>query len=143
MGKRFWICSVVVGVAALVLGLVVHGLLLRGDYIAHSALYRSQAGASARFGWILVAYALIGLAMTWLYYRLHDSGEVHLRQGLAFGLVIGLLSFVPWHLLVYVAQPLPLSMTLRQSVLDLASTGLLGMLLSWLRPHRRELTLPE
>lgn len=143
MGKRFWICSAIVGMAALVLGLLVHGLLLRGDYIAHAGLYRSQADASARFGWILLAYALIGLSMTWLYYRLHDSVEVRLQQGLAFGLAIGLVSFVPWHLLVHVAQPLPLSMMLRQSVLDLAAAGLLGMLLAWLRPHRRELTLPD
>lgn len=143
MGKRFWICSALVGMAALVLGLVVHGLLLRGDYVAHAALYRNQAEASARFGWILVAYGLIGLSMTWLYYRLHHSDEVQLRQGLGFGIAIGLVSFVPWHLLVHVAQPLPLSLMLRQSVLDLVAAGLLGMLLAWLRPHRRELTLPD
>ncbi|MGY0634826.1 hypothetical protein [Luteimonas sp. A478] len=143
MGKRFWICSVMVGMTALVLGLVVHGLLLRGDYIAHAELYRSQAEASARFGWILIAYALIGLSMTWLYYRLHDSDEVRLQQGLAFGIAIGLVSFVPWHLLVHAAQPLPLSLMLRQSVLDLVAAGLLGMLLAWLRPRRRELTLPD
>ena len=48
MGKRFWICSVVVSVAAMVLGLVVHGVILRGDYIALADLYRSQAESSAR-----------------------------------------------------------------------------------------------
>lgn len=139
MGKRFWICSALVAMAALVLGLLVHGLLLRADYMAHAALYRSQDEASARFVWILVAYALIGFSMTWLYHRLHYSDQVHLRHGLEFGLAIGLVSFVPWHLLAHVAQPLPLSMMLRQSLLDLAAAGLLGMLLAWLRPRRREL----
>jgi len=143
MGKRFWICGVVVAMAALVLGLLVHGLLLRGDYIAHAELYRSRADASARFAWILVAYALIGFSMTWLYHRLHDSDQVHLRHGLEFGLAIGLVSFVPWHLLAHVAQPLPLSLMLRQSVLDLVAAGLLGLLLAWLRPRRRELTAPD
>jgi len=143
MGKRFWICSILVSVAAMVLGLVVHGLLLRGDYIAHADLYRSQVESSARAPWVLAAYALIGFAMTWLYYRLHDSDQVQLRNGLEFGLAIGLVSFVPWHMLVYVAQPLPLSLMLRQSLLDLVAAGLLGMLLAWLRPRRRVLTAPD
>ena len=55
MGKRFWICCIVVSVAAMVLGLIVHGLLLRGDYVAHAGLYRSQAEASARAPWLLAA----------------------------------------------------------------------------------------
>lgn len=143
MGKRFWICGVVVAMAALALGFIVHGLLLRSDYLAHASLYRSQAEASARFIWILIAYALIGFSMTWLYHRLHDSDQVCLREGLAFGIAIGLVSFVPGHLLAHVGQPLPLSLMLRQVVLDLVAAGLLGMLLSWLRPRRRELTLPE
>lgn len=143
MGKRFWICAMVVSMAALVLGLVVHGLLLRGDYIAHAALYRSQAEATARFAWILLAYALIGTSMTWLYHRLHDTDQVRLRDGLGFGLAIGLVSFVPWHLLTHVGQPLPLSLMVRQSVLDLVAAGLLGMLLAWLRPRRRELGAPD
>ena len=143
MGKRFWICSVVVSMAALVLGLIVHGLVLRADYIALADLYRDRAETGALAPWVLAAYALIGFAMTWLYYRLHDSDQVQLRQGLEFGLAIGLVSFVPWHLLAYVGQPLPVSLMLRQSVLDLAAAGLLGMLLAWLRPRRRVLTAPD
>src|SRR5690606_37464068 len=82
MGKRFWVCGIVVAMAALVFGFVIHGLLLRGDYLAHAALYRSQAEASARFPWIMIAYALIGFSMTWLYQRLHEGDQVHLREGL-------------------------------------------------------------
>lgn len=143
MGKRFWICGTVVAMAALVLGLLVHGLLLRGDYLAHAGLYRTAEEANARFAWILLAYALIGFSMTWLYHRLHDTDQVRLRHGLEFGLAIGLLSFVPWHLLAHVAHPLPLSLMLRQGLLDLVAAGLLGMLLAWLRPRRRELTAPD
>ncbi len=143
MGKRFWICSIVVSVAAMVLGLIVHGLILRGDYIALADLYRSQAESSARAPWVLTAYALIGFAMTWLYYRLHEGDQMRLRSGLEFGLAIGLVSFVPWHILVYVGQPVPLSLMLRQSLLDLVAAGLLGMLLAWLRPRRRVLTAPD
>ncbi|WP_407352377.1 hypothetical protein [Luteimonas sp. R10] len=143
MDKRFLVCGIVVAMAALLLGFLVHGLLLRADYLAHASLYRSQPEANARFGWILVAYLSIGFAMTWLYRRLHDSDEVQAATGLRFGVAVGLVSFVPWHLLAYVGQPLPLSLMLKQVAFDLAAMALLGLLLAWLRPRRVALTEPD
>lgn len=140
MDKRFWVCGVVVSMAALMLGFVVHGVLLRAEYLALASLYRDQAGADARFGWILLAYALLGFAMTWLYRRMHDDREFELATGLRFGLAVAMVSYLPWHLLAYVALPLPAALLLRQLAGDIASMLLLGMLLAWLRPRRRVLT---
>ena len=142
MDKRFWICGIVVGAAALILGMLVHGVLLRAAYQAMAALYRTQAPANAHAAWILPAYLLLGLAMTWLYRRMPASDGVELARGARFGLAIALVSFVPWHMLAFVAQPLPLSLMLRQVVLDLVAMVLLGMLLAWLQPHRRVLAPP-
>ncbi len=142
MDKRFWICGIVVGAAALILGMLVHGVLLRADYQAMAVLYRTQAQANAHAAWILPAYLLLGLAMTWLYRRMPASDGVELARGARFGLAIALVSFVPWHMLAFVAQPLPLSLMLRQVVLDLVAMVLLGMLLAWLQPHRRVLAPP-
>ena len=142
MDKRFWICGIVVAAAALILGMLVHGVLLRADYQAMAALYRTQAQANAHAAWILPAYLLLGLAMTWLYRRMPASDGVELARGARFGLAIALVSFVPWHMLAFVAQPLPLSLMLRQVVLDLVAMVLLGMLLAWLQPHRRVLAPP-
>ena len=139
MDKRFWICGIVVGAAALILGMLVHGVLLRADYQAMAALYRTQAQANAHAAWILPAYLLLGLAMTWLYRRMPASDGVELARGARFGLAIALVSFVPWHMLAFVAQPLPLSLMLRQVAFDLLAMVLLGMLLAWLQPHRRVL----
>lgn len=143
MDKRFWICGLVVSAAALLLGFLVHGLLLRDDYLALAALYRTQAQANANAGWILLAYALIGLSMTWLYRRLPAPEGAAAGQGLCFGLAIALLSFVPWHLLAYAGQPLPLSLTLKQCALDVAAMLLLGLLLAWLQPRRAALVEPD
>lgn len=139
MDKRFWICGIVVAAAALILGLLVHGVLLRADYQAMAALYRSQEQANAHAAWVLPAYLLLGLAMTWLYRRMPASDGIDLARGARFGLAIALVSFVPWHMLAFVAQPLPLSMMLRQVAFDLAAMVLLGLLLAWLQPHRRVL----
>jgi hypothetical protein len=142
MDKRFWICGIVVAAAALLLGFLVHGLLLRNDYLALSHLYRSQAQANAHAGWIVLAYLLLGLAMTWLYRRMPATGSVELARGARFGLAVALVSFVPWHLLAYVGQPLPLSLVARQVAFDLLSMLVLGMLLAWLQPHRVALADP-
>ena len=139
MDKRFWICGIVIAAAALILGLIVHGLLLRADYQALAPLYRSQDQANARAAWILPAYLALGLAMTWLYRRMPASDGVDLGRGARFGLALALVSYVPWHVLAFVGQPLPLSLMLRQVALDLVAMVLLGMLLAWLQPHRRVL----
>lgn len=142
MDKRFWICGIVVGMAALSCGFLVHGLLLRADYQALAALYRSPEEANARAAWILPAYALLGLSMTWLYRRMPASDDVDLARGARFGLAVALASCVPWHMLAFVGQPLPLSLMLRQVAFDAAAMVLLGMLLAWLQPHRRVLATP-
>ncbi|QDW66178.1 hypothetical protein [Luteimonas granuli] len=142
MDKRFWICGIVVGAAGLLFGFLVHGLLLRGEYQALAALYRSPEQANAQAAWIVPAYLLLGLAMTWLYRRMPASDGIDLARGARFGLAVALVSYVPGHMLAFVAQPLPLSLMLRQVALDLVAMVLLGMLLAWLQPHRRALAAP-
>lgn len=142
MDKRFWICGIVVAAAALILGVVVHGVLLRADYQALATLYRTQDQANAQAAWVLPAYLMLGLAMTWLYRRMPAREGVDLGRGARFGLAVALVSYVPWHLLAFVGQPLPLSLMLRQVALDLVAMVLLGMLLAWLQPHRRGLVAP-
>ena len=143
MDKRFLVCGLMMSLAAMLLGVLVHGGLLRADYLAHAALYRDPVEANARLVWIVVAYALIGFSMTWLFRRMYPERRVRARDGLQFGLAIALVSFLPWHLLAYVGQPLPSGLLARQVLFDLLSMLLLGRLLVRLRPNRAPLSLPE
>ena len=70
------------------------------------------------------------------------TGAVELARGARFGLAIALVSLVPWHLLAYVGQPLPLSLVLKQVACDHLAMVLLGVLLAWLQPHRVALADP-
>ncbi|HST44857.1 MAG TPA: hypothetical protein VLK29_06500 [Luteimonas sp.] len=142
MRKRFWICCMVVSMAALTLGFLVHGIVLRADYLALAPLYRTQPDASARAGWILAAYGSIGIAMTWLYVRMPAADTTAGWRGMRFGASIAMVSFVPWHLLAYVGQPLPAALAMKQVALDVVAMLLLGLLLAWLQPERAELPLP-
>lgn len=139
MDKRFWICGFTIFATALALGFLVHGVLLRADYLALAHLFRTPTDANAQVGWILLAYASLGLAMTWLYRWLPPPVRSKRWHGARFGLAIALVSFVPWHLLAHAGQPFPLALALKQVGLDVIAMLLLGLLLAWLQPHRTPL----
>ena len=65
MDKRFWICAAVVGIAALVLDFLIHGLLLQRDYAALAAngLVRGPDAGARYLPWMLLAHAAIGTAV--------------------------------------------------------------------------------
>lgn len=136
MDKRFWLCGLTLSAAALFLGFLVHGVLLRADYLELAHLFRPRADASANVGWILLAYLAVGTGMTWLYRWLPPPVRSKRWHGARFGLAIALVSFLPWHLLAHAGQPIPLSLALRQVGLDVLAMLLLGLLIAWLQPHR-------
>lgn len=142
MGKRFWICGTVVSFAALLLSFLVHGVLLAPDYAALAHEYRDARDSARQLPWVLLAHALLGFAMTWIFSVGFAQDHRALRQGLRFGLAIALVAAVPACLLTYAAQPVPAGFVARQAAFGSASMVLLGVLLAWLQPLRRALPDP-
>ena len=137
MDKRFWICGLAMSVATLLLGFVVHGWLLAGDYQPLvGTLLRTKEDSQHYFGWMLLADALIGFAMTWLYRFGFSEGRSTAAQGLRFGLAVALLAIVPSHLIYYAVQPTPGMLAAKQIAFDLLRFLVLGLLIAYLQPHR-------
>lgn len=139
MDKRFWICGLVVSIAALLLGFIIHAWLLAPDYAALGALYRGDADAGRYAPWMVLAHGLIGFSMTWIYAQGFCTGKGALAQGLRFGLAMALFSTVPGYLIYYAVQPLPASLVVKQIVFGTVGMLLLGLLLAWLQPRRKVL----
>lgn len=140
MDKRFWICGLVVSIAALLLGFLVHGLLLAPDYGALvGTLYRGDDDSERHMHWMLVAHLLIGYAMTWIYAQGFSDGRSTAAQGLRFGLAMALFSAVPGYLIHYAVQPLPPALVCKQVAFGIVTMLLLGMLVAWLQPRRKVL----
>ena len=139
MDKRFWICGLVMSIAALLLGFIVHGLLLAPDYAALGAIYRSDADSQQYMHWMIFAHVLIGFAMTWIYVQGFSSGKSSSAQGLRFGFAMALFSIVPGYLIHYAVQPLPASLVIKQIVYGTITMLLLGLLVAWLQPRRKVL----
>ncbi len=141
MDKRFWVCSLVVAVAALLLDFLVHGVLLQGDYQALVArgVMRTPEDAQGYMPWMLGAHLLIGYGMTWLYRQRGDRGRPDLVHGLRFGAGFALAATIPGYLIYYAVQPLPAALVGRQVLYATIVTLLLGLLLAWLQPGRKAL----
>lgn len=137
MDKRFWISGAVMSVAALLLGFLVHGLLLAGDYKALGALYRPEAEQVNYMPYTIAAHVLIGFAMTWIYRHGVDSGKGVLGQGLRFGLAMALFATIPGYLVYYAVQPLPAALVHKQMLFATIGMLLLGVLVAYLNPRPR------
>ena len=141
MDKRFWICGLLVSVAALLLDVLVHGVLLQGDYtpLAAAGVMRGPDDAARHMPWMLGAHLLIGFGLTWLYRQCVDPARPAAGQGLRFGAAIAVLCTIPGYLIYYAVQPLPGALVAKQVVYGTVATLLLGLLLAFLQPGRRAL----
>jgi len=141
MDKRFWICGIVVSVAALLLDFVVHGVLLQPDYTAlvPTGIYRGPEDANAYMPYMVAAHLLIGFGLTWLYRKGMQPDRSVLGQGLRFGAAIAVMSTIPGYLIYYAVQPLPAALVHKQMIFSTIAMLLLGLLLAWLNPARKTL----
>jgi hypothetical protein len=138
---RFWICGIVVSIAAMLLDFLIHGWLLQSDYNALVArgVMRTQADAQAYLPHMLVAHLLIGFGLTWLYRKGIDHGRPAIGQGLRFGAAVAIMSTIPGYLIYYAVQPLPGALVHKQLLYSTGAMLVLGMLLAWLNPGRKAL----
>ena len=125
MGGRFWVSSVVAFILMLLTGFVVHGMLLRPDYMTLPNLMRTDADAQGHFLWMILAHALMGLGYTWIYLKGRDAGQPPVAQGLRFGAALAIAFLIPNYLIYYAVQPWPGAIVVKQIVFD--TIGLLVM----------------
>ena len=136
MSKRFAIAWIVLVVAWMIEGFVVHGLLLSGDYLKLPQLFRAQDDAQGYFGWMLLAHVLVAGAFVWIYERGINLERPWLGQGLRYGIAMVLLTVVPTYLIYYAVQPMPGALVTKQIVFDAIGVIVLGVIVGWLyRPR--------
>ena len=147
MRKRFWVCGIVVSIAAMLLDFLVHGLLLQGDYnaLVTQGVMRSPEDARHFMPYMLAAHLLIGYGLTWLYVHYNDArgdraaNDTSPGAGLRFGAAVAVMSTIPGYLIYYAVQPLPAMLVHKQMIFSSIAMLLLGLLLAWLNPGRRTL----
>lgn len=124
--KKFVLRWFVVFVLANVLGFLIHGVLLKGDYTANQQLLRTEQDANAHFGYMLLGFICSTAAIVWIYGR-GVQAKPWLGQGVRFGLALWLLVSVPMFLTYYAIQPWPGTVVAKQICYELVMMLVIGI----------------
>jgi hypothetical protein len=130
MNKKFIVAWIVVFVAWFLGSFVIHGVLLRPDYMQLTNLFRNDGDQQRLFPLMLLAHVILSGAFVWIYARGVEA-KPWLAQGIRFGIAVALL-IVPLYLIYFVVQPMPLTVAIKQIVFDGLLTVLLGAIVAWL-----------
>jgi len=127
MNKQVLISVIVLFVASMAFGFIVHTVLLKNDYAAQPALMRTEAGQQRHFPAMLLAHALIAAGVTAIYRRGREAGKDWFGQGLRFGVWFAVAACVPGFLIYYAVQPVGLIVAVKQICFGGVATVLLGI----------------
>ena len=131
MSKKFIIAWIVLFVAWFLGSFVVHGLLLRSDYMQLGNLFRTEGDQQKYFPLMILAHVILSGALVWIYARGAEA-KPWMAQGVRFGVAVALLTAVPSYMIYFVVQPMPGDVVIKQIVYDSVLMVILGMIVAWL-----------
>jgi hypothetical protein len=135
MNRKFLIAWLVIFIAWFAGSFIVHGVLLRPDYMLLTTLFRPEMDPGKFFPLMFLAHAMLAGAFVWIYARGAEA-KPWASQGVRFGVAVALLTVAPSYLIYFVVQPMPMNVTIKQIVFDGALTVILGILVAWLYRDR-------
>jgi len=131
MNKKFLIAWIVLFIAWFLGSFVVHGVLLRSDYMQLTTLVRAEGDAHRYFPFMILAHVILAGALVWIYARGAEA-KPWLFQGVRFGFAVALLTVVPTYIIYFVVQPMPGEVVVKQIVYDGVLVVVLGTIVAWL-----------
>jgi hypothetical protein len=131
MNKKFAIAVVVMFVAWMLEGFIVHGVILAPEYKNIPNLFRTDKDAESMLGFMLLAHLILAIGFVWIYAKGREA-KPYFAQGLRYGLGIALVAMVPTYLIYYAIQPMPGQVVAMQIVLDTIGSMLMGVIVAWL-----------
>ncbi len=124
--KRFALTVVVVFIISQVFAIVIHGFILGPDYRPFYGTLLRPMGVSGSAVFLPLAHLAMAIAFVALFSRWVRPGGDAIAQGLKFGVLAWLFGPVPMYLLWFAEQPWPLSLTIKQVLLELFTMLVLG-----------------
>jgi hypothetical protein len=140
MNKRLLIAWIVLFIAWLTGSFLVHGLLLRPDYMQLTHLFRTESDQQKYFPLMILAHLIMSGAFVWIYARGVEA-KPWLAQGVRYGVAVALLTAVPSYMIYFVVQPMPGEVAIKQAAFDGVLMVILGVIVAWL--YRNTATPPR
>ncbi|MEP6607287.1 MAG: hypothetical protein ABJA83_01260 [Burkholderiaceae bacterium] len=137
MNKKFFIAWLAVFIAWMAGDFLIHGTLLKSDYMQLQKLYRTPEDSHQYFPWMLLAHVLMAGAFVWIYVR-GTEARPWVAQGVRYGVAVAVLSLVPGYLIYYAVQPLTGELVSKQIIFGTIWLVVLGIIVAWFyRPAAR------
>jgi hypothetical protein len=140
MNKRLLIAWIVLFIVWLTGSFLVHGLLLRPDYMQLTQLFRTESDQQKLFPLMILAHLIMSGAFVWIYARGVEA-KPWLAQGVRYGVAVALLTAVPSYMIYFVVQPMPGEVAIKQAAFDGVLMVILGVIVAWL--YRNTATPPR
>ena len=131
MNKKFLISWVVVFIAWMIAGMLVHGIWLGETYAAMTNIMRPEAEQQSLMPFMMIAHVLMAGAFVWIYQRGQED-KPWMAQGLRFGVAVALLAPIPTFMIYYTVQQTPGMLAVQQSIGDSIVVVVLGLLVAFL-----------
>jgi hypothetical protein len=131
VNRKFIIAWIVLFVAWLIGSFVVHGVLLRSDYMQLTSLFRAEGDQQKYFPLMILAHVILSGALVWIYARGAEA-KPWMTQGVRFGVAVALLTTVPTYMIYFVVQPMPGEVVMKQIAFDGVLMVVLGAIVAWL-----------
>ena len=132
LDRKFIISVVVVFVMSMAFGFLVHGTLLRDDYLRLGSIMRSPESAHGLFPLMMLATLSAAIGFVWIYRRGREAGKPWLGQGVRFGIAVAMLATVPMFLIYYVLMPFPSDLVAQQIVFESITVVVMGIVVAWI-----------
>ena len=118
--KRFLIPLLATFAVIFVTDMVIHGMILKPDYEASKALWRSEAAMQQCMGSMMLGQFMLALGMV-LFWLRGSVEKANWQSAFTFGLTAGLLglAYIP---IFYAVQPLPSTLCVKWVVFGLSQT---------------------
>jgi len=115
---KFILAAVAAFLISFALGFIVHGMILRPDYLENAFMYRGDGEAMTFLPYLLLSYAVKAFAFTWVYRQGITAGVPWISQGIRFGIIASLLISIPMCLMHFATQPLSPTLVVKQMVFE-------------------------
>ncbi|MBI3312086.1 MAG: hypothetical protein HYZ88_00980 [Candidatus Omnitrophica bacterium] len=89
---------------------VIHEVWLGAFYRAHPTWWRPAAEMNALMGCLFTSHFILAALLTLVYAKGYERGKGGIGQGVRFGVLMGLLLFLPKMLMLHVVYPYPASL---------------------------------
>jgi len=131
MNKKMFISVVVLFILSMTLGILVHGVLLHGDYGQLPGLFRTKEDSANHFFFMLLSHLLKAAGFTWIYLKGKEN-KPFFGQGVRYGIAIAVLMTIPLYLIYYAVQPMPGVLVFKQILFETLGVVLMGIVVAWL-----------